>query len=154
MRRAFAFESVVDSLSAHVQTSRPRLHHFPRRLRCRRQPDPRTTFRPDPRRPARLDARDKNRATFHFVTGGIHDALARAREAANGKDVRLGGGVSTVRQYLEAKLIDELHVVISPIIIGAGEHLFANLDLRKLGYELTEHVTTKAATHVVFMKRS
>jgi dihydrofolate reductase len=66
--------------------------------------------------------------TFHFVTGGIHAALQRAREAAKGQDVRLGGGVATIRQYLEAGLIDEMHIAISPILLGSGEHLFANID--------------------------
>jgi dihydrofolate reductase len=92
--------------------------------------------------------------TFHFVTDGIHAALARAREAANGKDVRLGGGVATIRQYLEAGLIDELHIAISPILLGSGEHLFASLDLPALGYECTRHVATAGAMHLVLTKRS
>ncbi|MBX3738246.1 MAG: dihydrofolate reductase [Candidatus Didemnitutus sp.] len=90
--------------------------------------------------------------TFHFVTGGIHDALARAREAAGGKDVRVGGGVATVRQYLQAGLIDELHVAIAPVVLGGGESLFAGLDLVQLGYQVTQHVTTPAATHVVLTR--
>lgn len=90
--------------------------------------------------------------TFHFVTDGIHAALARAREAAGGKDVRVGGGVATVRQYLKAGLIDELHVAISPVVLGSGEALFAGLDLVRLGYKVFEHVTTPAATHVVLTR--
>lgn len=72
--------------------------------------------------------------TFHFVTGGIHEALARAREAAGEKDIRIGGGASTIRQYLEASLIDEMHIAIAPALLGSGEHLFAGLDLPALGY--------------------
>ena len=91
--------------------------------------------------------------TFHFVTAGIHAALERARTAASGKDVRIGGGVATVRAYLSARLIDEMHVAISPVLLGSGEALFAGLDLPKLGYERTEHVPTAKATHVVIRKR-
>lgn len=91
--------------------------------------------------------------TFHFVTGGIQAALARARDAANGKDIRLGGGVAAIRQYLEAGLIDELHIAISPILLGSGEHLFANLDLLELGYRCTEHAATAGATHIVLARR-
>jgi len=92
--------------------------------------------------------------TFHFVTDGIHAALARAREAANGQDVRLGGGVATIRQYLEAGLIDELHIAISPMLLGSGEHLFANLDTVALGYHCSEQVATAGAMHCVLTKRS
>ena len=91
--------------------------------------------------------------TFHFVTDGIHAALTRATEAANGRDIRLGGGVSTIRQYLRAGLIDEMHMAISPVLLGSGEHLFAGLDLPQLGYRRTEHVPTAGATHVVLSKR-
>ena len=70
--------------------------------------------------------------TFHFVTEGIEAALERAREAAGGKDVRIGGGVATVRQYLEARLIDELRLAIAPVLLGGGENLFAGLDLPAL----------------------
>jgi dihydrofolate reductase len=91
--------------------------------------------------------------TFHFVTGGIHDALTRARAAAKGKDVRLGGGAETIRQYLRAGLIDEMHFAISPVILGDGEHLFGGLDLKALGYELAHHVTSPAATHFGLTKK-
>lgn len=90
--------------------------------------------------------------TFHFVTDGIHSALERAREAAGGKDIRLGGGVATIRQYLKAGLIDEIHLAISPVLLGSGEHLLAGIDLPELGYEVVEHVTTFATTHVVLAK--
>jgi dihydrofolate reductase len=90
--------------------------------------------------------------TFHFVTDGIHAALTRAAEAANGQDVRLGGGVSTIRQYLSAGLIDEMHLAISPVLLGTGEHLFEGIDAQKLGYRCTEHVPTPNATHVVLTK--
>jgi dihydrofolate reductase len=90
--------------------------------------------------------------TFHFVTDGIHAALDRAKEAAKGKDVRLGGGAATIRQYLQAGLIDELHLAISPTLLGSGEHLLAGIDLLKLGYRCTEHVASSLATHVVLAK--
>ncbi|MGH8219753.1 MAG: dihydrofolate reductase family protein [Steroidobacteraceae bacterium] len=91
--------------------------------------------------------------TFHFVTDGIHAALARATEAAAGKDVRIGGGVATVQQYLRAGLIDELHLAISPMLLGSGERLFADIDLVELGYRCTEHVATPNATHIVLGRR-
>ena len=89
---------------------------------------------------------------FHFVTDGIGPALQRATEAAGGKDVRLGGGVSTIRQYLQAGLVDEMHLVISPAILGSGENLLADIDLKALGFTCTEHVPTAVATHVVLTK--
>jgi dihydrofolate reductase len=91
--------------------------------------------------------------TFHFVTGGIREALARATEAAGGKDVRLGGGVSTIRQYLQERLVDELHLGLTPAILGSGEHLLAGLDLSALGYECAEYVPSTQVTHVVLKKR-
>jgi dihydrofolate reductase len=91
--------------------------------------------------------------TFHFVTDGIHAALKRATEAANGRDIRLGGGVSAIRQYLREGLVDEMHVAISPVLLGAGEHLFYGIDLPKLGYQPSEHVPTANTTHIV-LKRS
>jgi dihydrofolate reductase len=92
--------------------------------------------------------------TFHFVTDGIESALAQARAAAGGRDIRLGGGVSTVRQYLEARLVDEMHIAISPVLLGAGEHLLAGVDLRSLGYRVAERATTPTAMHVVIAKGS
>ena len=86
---------------------------------------------------------------FHFVTDGIEAALDRAREAANGKDVRIGGGAATIRQYLRAGLIDEMHLAISPLLLGAGEPLFDGLDLTALGYAVKERVLTDAAMHLV-----
>jgi dihydrofolate reductase len=90
--------------------------------------------------------------TFHFVTDGIHAALQRAKEEANGLDVRLGGGAATIRQYLQAGLVDELHVAVSPIILGSGESLFGGIDLLKLGYKCAERVTSPAALHMVLTK--
>jgi len=90
--------------------------------------------------------------TFHFITGGIHEALDRAREAAGEKDVRIGGGPATVRQYLREGLIDELHVAIAPVLLGRGEPLWEGLDLRALGYECVEFVGAEKATHVVLRR--
>ena len=90
--------------------------------------------------------------TFYFVTDGIESAYAQARAAAKGKDVRLGGGVATVRQFLQAGLVDEMHLAISPVLLGSGESLFAGIDLARLGFRVTEHVPTAAATHVVLRK--
>jgi dihydrofolate reductase len=87
--------------------------------------------------------------TFHFVTGGIHEALDRAREVANGKDVRVGGGANTIQQYLRAGLVDELHLAIAPVLLGGGERLFEGVDLRALGYECVEFAASEKATHVV-----
>ncbi len=89
---------------------------------------------------------------FHFVTGGIHEALERAREAAQGKDVRVGGGASTVRQYLQAGLMDEMHLVLSPTLLGSGEALLAGIDLLQLGFRVTEQVSSAHALHVVMRK--
>jgi dihydrofolate reductase len=90
--------------------------------------------------------------TFHFVTAGLSAAVQAAKEAAGKQDVRIGGGVSTIRQALQARLIDRMHVAISPILLGSGESLLGGLDLLQLGYRCTEHVPTKGATHVVFGK--
>jgi dihydrofolate reductase len=90
--------------------------------------------------------------TFHFVTGGIHEALARAKEAAGLRDVRLGGGVATLRQYLEARLVDEIHLALSPVLLGGGEALFSGIDLPGLGYRCTERVTAPSAMHVMLTR--
>jgi dihydrofolate reductase len=90
---------------------------------------------------------------FHFVTGGIHEAAERAREAAGGKDVRIGGGVATIQQFLRARLIDSMHLAIAPVVLGSGERLFEGVDLVQLGYMCMEHVGTANATHVVFRKK-
>ena len=102
---------------------------------------------------ARKPLEMKGGTTFHFVTDGIHSALEQARRAAAGKDVRIGGGVATVRQYLQARLIDELHLAVSSVLIGAGEHLWAGLDLPALGYECHKTVAGENATHVFLRKR-
>jgi dihydrofolate reductase len=101
-----------------------------------------------PRAPIRM----AGGTTFHFVTDGIHAALERARAAAKGLDVQLGGGVATVRQYLQARLIDEMHLAIAPRLLGSGEHLLNGIDLLQLGYRCVEHVPSAAATHVVLKK--
>jgi dihydrofolate reductase len=90
--------------------------------------------------------------TFHFVTDGIEAALARAKAAAGDLDVKIGGGVSTVRQYLLARAIDELHLALSPVLLGRGESLFAGIDLPGLGYRVTEAVPTELATHLVLTR--
>ncbi len=92
--------------------------------------------------------------TFHFVTGGIREALDRAREAAAGKDVRIGGGASTIRQYLAEGLIDELHLAIAPVLLGRGERLFDAVDLRTAGYECAQMVASEQATHVVLRREA
>jgi len=91
--------------------------------------------------------------TFHFVTDGIHAALASAAAAAGDRDVRVGGGVANIRQYLQAGLIDEMHLAIAPVLLGRGEHLPAGIDTAALGYHCVEHVPTASATHVVIAKR-
>jgi dihydrofolate reductase len=90
---------------------------------------------------------------FHFVTGGIRAALEQATAAAAGRDIRLGGGVATVRQYLQAGLVDELHLAVRPVLLGAGEHLLGGIDLRALGYECAETVAGERATHVFIRRR-
>jgi dihydrofolate reductase len=92
--------------------------------------------------------------TFHFVTEGIETALQRAKEAAGSRDIRIGGGVATIRQYLQAGLIDEMHLAISPVLLGSGEHLLAGIDLPKLGYRRTEYAPSAKAAHVVLSKRT
>jgi dihydrofolate reductase len=90
--------------------------------------------------------------TFHFVTDGIHSALRLATQAANGLDIRIGGGVATIQQYLQAGVVDEMHLAIAPVVLGSGENLFSGVNLPKLGYRCTEHVATPNATHVIIRK--
>jgi dihydrofolate reductase len=94
----------------------------------------------------------KGGTVFHFVTDGIEAAFERAMAAAGGRDVRVGGGAATVRQYLQAGLIDEMHLAVSPVFLGKGEHLFTGIDLPGLGYRVAERVPTELATHVVLSK--
>lgn len=91
--------------------------------------------------------------TFHFITEGPAAALALAREAAQAKDVRVGGGVNVIQQFLRLRLIDEMHIAISPVVLGDGERLFENINLRALGYTCTQHVATSRATHVVLTRQ-
>ena len=91
---------------------------------------------------------------FRFVTDGIHAALKQARDAAGGRDIRLGGGVSTIRQYLRAALIDELHIVVAPVLLGAGEHLLDGINMPALGYECVNHIAGgRSACHIILRKR-
>jgi dihydrofolate reductase len=94
----------------------------------------------------------KGGTTFYFVTDGIQSAYDQAMKAANGKDVRLGGGAATIREYLQAGLVDEMHLAISPVLLGSGESLLAGLDMRAMGFRCTEHVPSPSATHVVLRK--
>ena len=103
---------------------------------------------------ARAPIAMKGGTEFRFVTDGIQSALRQAKEAAGGKDVRIGGGVATIRQYLTAGLIDELHLVLSPVLLGRGEHLLSGIDTRALGYECFRHVPgDRSAAHVFLRKR-
>lgn len=94
----------------------------------------------------------KGGTVFYFITDGIESALEKARQAANGKDIRIGGGASTIRQFLNAGYIDEMHIAISPIFLGSGENLFEGIDLLKLGFRQTETAVGKRATHVVLKR--
>lgn len=91
--------------------------------------------------------------TFHFVTDGIHAAMERAKASARDKDVRIGGGADTIRQYLNAGLIDTMHLAVAPVLLGSGENLLAGIDLRALGFHLVEHVGTPMAAHYVLSTR-
>jgi dihydrofolate reductase len=102
---------------------------------------------------ARAPLTMKGGTTFHFVTGGIHEALALARDVAGGRDVRVGGGVATVREYLKAGLLDELHLAVRPVLLGKGEALFEGLDLPALGYRCERQVAGERATHM-FLRKS
>ena len=90
--------------------------------------------------------------TFYFVTDGIRAALDRAREAANGKDIRIGGGVAVVRQYLQTRLVDQAHFAMTPTLLGSGEHIFEGMNLPALGYDVVEHVASESALHIVLAK--
>jgi dihydrofolate reductase len=103
-----------------------------------------------PRAPLKM----KGGTEFRFVTDGIHAALEQAKAAAGGRDVRLGGGAATVRQYLQARLIDELHLAIRPVLMGSGEPLWQGIDLHALGYECVKHVAGERALHVFLRKRA
>jgi dihydrofolate reductase len=96
----------------------------------------------------------KGGTTFHFVTDGIHAALTRAREASQGKDIRLGGGVATIREGLRTGLVDEMHLAYTPVLLGSGESLLAGMDLPALGYHVTSHTTTAGVMHVVITKKN
>lgn len=89
---------------------------------------------------------------FHFVTDGFEAALAKAKEAAQGKDIRVGGGVSTLKQYLKARLIDNLHLAVAPVLLGSGENLFSGIDFAALGYRITERVPTEKAVHLTVVR--
>lgn len=91
--------------------------------------------------------------TFYFITAGIESALQKAKKAANGKDVRIGGGVSVIRQYLMAGHIDEMHLAVSPVLLGEGEHMFAGIDVPKLGFVVERNVAGENAMHVIIKKK-
>jgi len=103
---------------------------------------------------ARAPLQMEGGTTFQFVTGGIHEALDRARVAAKGLDIRIGGGASTIQQYLRESLIDELHLAITPVLLGRGERLFEGMDMRALGYECVQSVASEKATHVVIKRQA
>lgn len=102
-----------------------------------------------PRKPLEM----KGGTTFHFVTGGIHEALERAKAAAGDRDIRVGGGASTVRQYLEAGLMDEMHLAVRPVLLGEGENLFRGLNLPALGYQVVSSTPGERATHVTIRRQ-
>ncbi len=101
---------------------------------------------------ARAPLEMKGGTIFHFVTGGIREALDRAKAAAKGKDVRLGGGTATIRQYLQAGLVDEMHLAVGPVLLGRGEALLAGIDLARLGFTIARHAATPKATHYLLKK--
>lgn len=102
---------------------------------------------------ARAPIEMKGGTVFHFVTGGADEALALAREAAGERDIRVGGGSATIRQYLTVGAIDEMHLAIAPVVLGRGEALFAGIDLPALGYSVTEHARGENATHIVLTRQ-
>ena len=101
---------------------------------------------------ARKPIKMKGGTTFYFVTEGIESALEKAKQVAKGKDIRVGGGVSTIRQFLQAGYIDEMHFVISPVFLGSGEHLFSGIDMPKLGFNHIQRVEGEKATHIILTK--
>jgi dihydrofolate reductase len=103
---------------------------------------------------ARRPVEMKGGTTFYFVTDGVHSALKQAKAAAKGKDVRLGGGVNVIRQYLQAGLIDEMHLAVSPVLLGVGEHLLGGIDLPALGFKCADYVGTPKAAHYVLRRQS
>jgi dihydrofolate reductase len=103
---------------------------------------------------ARTSLAMRGGTTFHFVTDGIGDALALARQSAEGKDVRLGGGVATIREYLRARLVDEMHLAYAPVLLGAGECLLTEMNLPNLGYQVHAHVITANVMHVTIAKKN
>jgi len=103
-----------------------------------------------PRPPLRM----KGGTVFHFITDGIHAALEQAKAAAGTGNVRIGGGASTVRQYLQAGLIDEMHLALRPVFMGAGEPLWQGLDMKALGYECAEVIPGERATHLIVRRRA
>jgi dihydrofolate reductase len=96
----------------------------------------------------------KGGTTFHFVTDGIYRALERAKEAVDGKDIRLGGGIATIRQYLLAELVDEMHLAYSPNLLGSGESLLLGIDLPRRGYQVSTHTITAQCMHIEIMKKT
>jgi dihydrofolate reductase len=101
---------------------------------------------------ARESVQMQGGTTFHFITGGIESALEEARKVANGKDIRIGGGVSTIHQFLRAGYIDEIHLTFSPIFLGSGEHLFSGIDISALGFNQIEKINGEKATHIILKK--
>jgi dihydrofolate reductase len=94
----------------------------------------------------------KGGTTFHFVTQGINTALEEAKKVTGEKDIRIGGGVQTIRQFLLSGYVDEIHLALSPIFLGAGEHLFSGIDMSKLGYHEVQVLKGERAIHVLMMK--
>ena len=101
-----------------------------------------------PRKPVKMEGG----TTFHFVTEGVHSALQQARKAAGNMDVRIGGGIATIQQYLRERLIDELHLAVRPILMGSGENLFTGINMHALGYRCSQHVSSEHVMHVVLKK--
>ncbi len=101
-----------------------------------------------PRKPLEMEGG----TTFYFITDGFYSALEKAMKSANGKDVRIGGGPNTIRQFVNAGLVDEIHLVVSPVILGKGESFFEGIDLPALGYKITEQVTAESALHLILKK--